>query len=521
MKKFKAFLILILSFVNISTSRSMEITDLDGTISEDFHHSQITQKFPSNIDLDFNPGLTSTTPNGTISPNPQLTENDNLVSEELNKISIAYMHTFKNDLNEISDKFLIGKCIASLCGFGAGVPFIQGALEAGKYYGVPGLGYCFATATVLYAGGIAAWTIWELIEKCEPTRGGLGLHEDEQPKNRLAKIAGSFVLGVLTSAPQVYLAYTYNSVKGMAIMNFCYESILRSLGVYKFISSINKNKLYPICQDATIKNLGLQAIDLSRVYFLRLHKEKNTLELALSLENCTTPKELYDYLSSTELFILDDERQIMPYYFMEGIPRKVVQAVSLIFPLGGALVNSVLAYKGFNLLTNNTVILPILATSSVFPTFILDAFATVEVVGGIFDVVYSFRHEVLPHEYFQAFYPKTKKIIIATSLLLGVSSAGGGIYLLLDSLNGTFLEPVKYVFTALAATTIVKFGVYAVANTLMNFGTVITKKIDKASSYTFDCLKKLDNLWNLVWESEPEPVQDFLDQIHSNYGPEK
>lgn len=442
---------------------------------------------------------------------------DDLSVNELSRISQAYIAAFKDEHNsDGSSNFFILKGLISICGFGAGIPFIEGALDAGKFYGLPDLGYLFATATVLYSGGIAAWTIWELIENCESPRGGLSFYADRDLKYKLGKTGLSLALAALTSAPTVYLAYKFNTVKGLAIMSLCYECILRSLGFYKFITSLNRKKINTICEDQSNKKFCLEVVDLSKAYFLNLHHRLNASELALLLERYHNPRDLYLFLSSPsshDQVPLLSERQMMPYYFANGVPRKIAQYASLIFPSSGALVNSILAYKAFNLLTDNTAVLFILAGASVFPTFVLDSFATQEVAGGIFDGIYSLKYNVLPSEYFQAFHPKIKKAIIITAVILGVSSAGGGIYLLLDSLDNTFLGSTRYLFTALAAVTTVKFGAYAVTNTLMNFGTVITKKIKTSTSYTFDCLRKLGNLRNLIWESGQEQTQQFLDEV--------
>lgn len=116
---------------------------------------------------------------------------------------------------------------------------------------------------------------------------------------------------------------------------------------------------------------------------------------------------------------------------------------------------------------------------------------------------------------FWFFNPKLKKMIITGSLALSVVATGVGVYVILDNLDDTFLSPAKYFFTSLAALSAVKFGTYTIANTVMNFGSVVVKHFKKATAYTFDCLKKLGNVRNLVWESNINFVEEFLSGLGS------
>lgn len=436
------------------------------------------------------------------------------LSREPNIISRAYIGAFKDDLDESSSKLLIVKCLASLGGFGAGISGIAAALQAGEYYGSNSLGYFFAASTVLYTGGVAAWAIWDLIEGFQSPQSNLRLNDDKPTKARLIKIASSLILGVFSSTPQVYVAYKYNTVKGIAALGFFYEWVFRSLGFYKFISPITMKKKIDIFELDMIKNQGLECIDQSKVHFLRLHKESNGSDFIFTLKNVNNPRELYSFLNSSPQQDLSTmmTQDVLPYYFKNGIPRKVTQYSALIFPLAGAFVNGVLTYKGISLITDNTTGLVILTGMSVLPTLVLDSFATKQVAGGIFDALYSCKSKVLPSDYFEFFNPKIKKIIIGSAIALSVSATGVGIYVILDNLEGTFLSPAKYVFTALAAISAVKFGSYAITNTLMNFGSVLTKQIKKTSAYTFNCLKKLNSIRDLIWESDTVTVENFLNE---------
>lgn len=323
--------------------------------------------------------------------------------KEYNPISHGYIQAFKDDEDEDSIKCLIFKYIASLGGFGAGIPGIAAALQAGEYYNSEMLGYLFSAATVLYTGGVMSWAIWEFIESSQSPQHHLKVDNDKKLNgSKISKIVGAFFLGALSSTPAVYVAYKYNTVKGIAVISFFYEWMFRSLGFYKFISPIKMEKSTTMCASNAVKYQGMEYVDQSKIHLLRLYQEGNGEGLLLPLKNLETPHEIYSYLSSTtsEQTLNTRTGEILPYYYKNGIPRKIMQYSALIVPLGGAFVNGVLTYKGFNLITQNESALVILTSISVLPTFILDSFATKQIAGGIFDAVYSCKTQVRPSDYF-------------------------------------------------------------------------------------------------------------------------
>ncbi|MBY0272930.1 MAG: hypothetical protein K2X02_05930 [Alphaproteobacteria bacterium] len=440
---------------------------------------------------------------------------ESILPNDFTIIAHTYVQAFRDEGDENSKTSLVLKCIASLGGFGAGIPGIAAALQAGEYYGSSTLGYVLAASTVLYTGGVACWAIWEFIESAQTSQNTIRLNNDAPLASKVGKTVGSLVLGVFSCTPAVYLAYKYNTVKEIIALSFFYEWIFRALGFYKFLSPIKIKKSYDICEDNTIKNKGVEYIDQSKVHFLRLQRENNETEIPLALKNSNTPNELYSYLNPAfSQQDLSAQQDILPSHYARGIPRKLTQYAALVFPFAGAFVNGVLTFKGFSLITDNTAALAILTGISVLPMLVLDSFATKQVAGGIFDAMYSCRSRVLPSDYFESFHPHLKKAIIAGAVTVSVAASGVVIYFILDNLEGTFLSPVKYVFTALAAVSSIKFGSYAITNTLMNFGTVLTKQIKKTSTYTFNCLKKLDGLRNLIWEADTPTVETFVKEVN-------
>lgn len=446
---------------------------------------------------------------------------DDKTPDTFHKISHYYMSAFQNISDESNGKFLAFKYISSLgIGFGAGIPLVGAALKAGAYYGSSGLGYYLASSTILCTGGIASWMIWDLIDNAQDVINGSRQPSDNSLVNHKRRIKGivigalSIILGGLSTAPEVYSAYKYNEIKEMAIVSFVYEIIPRTLGFYKFISSINsKIENRGSSEETVIKEEGREIIDLTKMYFLKLSKEKGTENIA-SLVEQDTPNKVYSFLSTYAHQDLEEhEREILPQYYAKGVPRKVTQYSSLIFPIANACVNTVLTYKGYNLITDNLFLLVPLTTISVLPILVLNGYGTIEVSGGLFDKIYSARHGIASSDFFGTFYPKIKTMFIAGSIILATSASGSGIYIILDNLEGTFLSSTKYLFITLAITSSITFGSYAITSTLTNYGEVIVKHFRKSTSYVFNCLKKLENIKNRIVNYSTELIKEFIGEV--------
>lgn len=432
-----------------------------------------------------------------------------------NEISFCYVNSFKNTLNEESLCEYM-KFSAALCGLGAGVPYIGTSLKAGNYYGSRILGYYLTGSTFFLLGGVSAWSILGLMETCHNQKNIF--YESENCKIKIGKTLGSLALGVLSSIPPVYVAYKYNSIKEMAAISFIYEGLIRSFGFYKLISGIKdiKGEVLNCIESTTelkeIKTKALEVISLSKINFINRSSSLPIMELQFF----ESPNEIYSYLNTS--FEDNLKTQILPQYYAGGIPRKLAQCISMIFPIGGVFVNFILAYKGINILTDNTMILILLGSASVLPTFILDAYATKEVAGGIFDLVYQCKtiKDIPSSDYFGATYPKTKKIIILGSLIIASSSAAVSSYILLDNLEDTFLDSSKYFFLLLNTVTAIKFGTYGLATTFLDLGEVLLSKLKNGASYSYNCLRKLSDVSNLIQNSSFSSINSFLNGIYNN-----
>ncbi len=421
-----------------------------------------------------------------------------------NEISLLYRKCFEQDLE---NKCRSIKYLSSLLGFGAGVPYMASSLKAGEYYGSRILGYYFCTSTILFSGGISAWAIWELLEDCDIETSSTRCN----PK--LGKALGSVVLGALSSIPQVYIAYKYNAVKEIAAVSFVYEGVIRALGFNKAIGGIKRAVLKcKTSPDLKIReNKALEVIETSQAGLIALRRYD--LPLNEELQRLSVSKDIYSYLSDP--LTLTDTNITLPQHYASGIPRRFVQYAALIFPTGGAFVNFILAYKGINLLIENHVAVSLLSVISISPTFILDSYATKKIAGSCFDVLYNIKNNQnrIDLDYFESFYPKTKKIMLASAFIFAASSTMASAYVALDNLEDTFLDSGKYFFMSLTAITAVKLGSFGIAQTLLNFGGAFLGKFKKSASYTYTCLKKLSALKERIRNTNPVVVHEFLAEV--------
>lgn len=446
---------------------------------------------------------------------------ETLLSNELDNISRSYILSFRGrNLEESNQCFLFFKYLTSLIGgVGASFPVVGVALTIGKHYNSSLLGYYLATTSALSAAGISSWMIWELIDNA---RNLFKSHQSQSAwcsgnieflkKTGITLLA--VVLGIFSTVPDVYANFQYSQIKGMFLLSFLYEAIPRTLGFFKFFSSVSCKSCSPCqSQENVLKDRALQIIDLSKSNFLKIVKEDDVETVTLNLEGFTTPREIYAYLSNGYLSqdLIDEE--ILPNHYYKGTPRILTQVVSLIFPIGTAFASIVLAYKGFKLLTDNPVLLGILSSFSIFPSVIVSSSGIIQVAGGLFDKIYSCRSKLSSKDFFDTFYPKTKLVFIGTSLLLASSAAIGGAYIIVDSLENTFLSPTKYVFSSLAVLSGITFGTYAITTSLMNFGEAILKKCLNGANYVLGCLNKLDKLRNLVNNSNPDELNNFVTEM--------
>lgn len=493
---------LFLSIINTSLSQGMQF-DID----DEENNSSITLS-PVNIKDDEKDNSTSV----LLSSDEKTT-----LVDKTNPISNSYVLAFREDIEESSARCLGAKyAVSLLAGIGPIIPQIAIALKIGEYFKSPWLGYTLIGTTILSIEGITAWLVWELIDD---TQKLIKKSKQSQPNQVNRRSCGkyikgigigglSLILGALSSAPDVYKTYKYNSIKEFAIISFIYDTIPRTIGFYKFFSTIDTT-VSKICEkESIVKNKGVQVVDFTEAYFINQCKEKGIKDVSNTLKNYDTPSEIYSHLSSNFQQVASEET--LPNYYGKGIPRKIVKLLALAFPLGSAGFNMVLAYKGWNLFIDNQVALGLLSVFSVLPTFALSSHVVMEAAGNLFDKIYLCRSKVPFSSYFETFHPKTRKAFIGFSVLLGAANSLTGFFLIADNLQGTILSPAKYLFAALAVTTDLTFGSYTVYSTLINYGEAIKKKCNKGASYMLGCLKKLRDVKDSIVNSTVEFVKGFL-----------
>lgn len=436
------------------------------------------------------------------------------LADRHNDISNYFVEAFNDDLSENFYKYLALKYVTSFVGgFGPCIPQMAIALSAGKYYGSSLLSYFLFGATMLYIEGITTWMILEFIEDAQkivnaskPTHANFGFCS-----MKFIKAAGvgfsSLLLGAISSAPDVYRTYKYNKIKSLSIISFIYDTIPRTLGFYKLFSSLNFESIKLCEEENPIKLKEKQFINLSKVYFLNKCKEKGVADVSLSLKNCTTLNEIYAYLSSNQSLNLSEETLLQYRKFKST--KEIIKYLILIFPLTSVSFNMILAYKGYNMLIDDQVLLILLSGFSVIPSFFLSKYVMMNACDNFFDKIYSYKFQIPSSNYFETFYPKINLSFISVSLLLGTSVTLSGFYVTCDNLENTPLKSAKYVFAILGGVTDMMFGSYAIYTTLINFAEVI-KKINKESSYILSCLKKLEDVYNSIKHSSLDLPEEFV-----------
>lgn len=451
-------------------------------------------------------------------------DEETILTNRVSALSNFYVLAFKEDVEEDNSKFLAFKYITSLvAGIGPIIPQIAIALRVGEYYDSPVLGYCLIGATILSIEGITAWLLCELIDDAYKLVKTTKQYQINSSVCNLQSIKEmgigvvSLVLGALSSAPDVYKTYKYNDIKEFAIISFIYDTIPRTIGFYKFFSSLTslKSKLNRACnnEESILEKKATSFIDFSKAYFINECRKNGAIDVCDTLKNYETSSEVY---SSLVPDLSQNFMEETSYAYGKGIPRTAVEYLALIFPLASATFNMVLAYRGYELLIDNPVAISLLSGFSVLPTFVLSSYVIKQAAGSLFDKFYLCRSSVPLSDYFSVFHPKISAAFISTAFLLGTATSVSGFYLIADNMEDTFLKPVKYAFAALAVGTDLTFGSYTIYSTFTNFGEVIKAQCNKGASYALNCLKKLGEVRDSIINSSADAIANFVNEINSH-----
>lgn len=417
-----------------------------------------------------------------------------------NSISNRFLASFQDYLEEgISRGEVIKYIICFVGGVGPFIPQIAISQTIGRNYNSKLIEYTLIGASAVSIEAITSWMIWELIDDTKSLITATKKDEASpiSRKYNVLKSVGiglsSLVLGILSSAPDVYVKYQYNNIKWLTLISLVYDSIPRVIGFYKLFSSLQLDTIKRIYKEPEIdERHAIQVIDISTAYFLQKCKEEGVEGVSQSLSFFTTPKDAYSYITSNthpNLGELDAPRDCA-----KGIPRKGIKGLSLLLPVASATFNIAMAYKGFKLLVDNDGALFLLSTFSVMPAFLLSSYVVMESAGNVFDKTYLLKSKTPSPDYFTNFHPRINMVLLGTSLMLASVTSFSSFNIIADSLAGTILDPVKYGIAALAVGTDFTFGTYAIYSTFKRYGEIIAKKFNKGTPYVINCTKKLSAL---------------------------
>lgn len=446
-------------------------------------------------------------------------EESNLVVRS-NALSTAYIHAFQDNNGARISKYQIFKYAVCLIGaVGPIIPQLVIPRLIGEEYDSKFLGYLLTGTTILTIEGIASWMIWELITDTEKLVKATREHQANKGFCNLLSIKEvglgvlSLILGVFSSAPDVYKTYKYNSIKEFAIISFIYDSIPHTIGFYKLLSSLNSRRIKKVCgQENSAEQKGTKLVNVSKAYFLDKCDKSSPEEVASSLDTLTTPAQIYSYLTTGVDSTIAKEDS--PEYFAKGIPRKIVQCLSIIPPLSTAVgLSMVFSYNGYSLFIEDQTSLIFLSTFSVLPAFLLNTYVITRAAGNLFDKLYSCKSKVPSTEYFTYFHPKLNATFVLGALALGTATSVSGFFLITDNLEGTILSPVKYLLASFAVGTDLTFGTYTIYNTMRRYGEVIKEKLNRGASYIFSCLRKLTEVSSSFASHDANEIETFIHEF--------
>ena len=438
----------------------------------------------------------------------------------INGISKLYVTAFQEDLENGTSwskalKYII--CLGG--GLGPFIPQIVIAKTIGENFDSDLLGYALIVTSAISIEAITSWMIWELIDDTNDLiksmrrdKAYAGTCNCSIIKSAIIGSA-SLLLGVLSSAPDVYIKYEYNDIKWFALISLVYDSIPRVIGFYKFFSSLKLDKINRILKTQNVEECNAsKIINISKANFLQKCKENGIESVCESLRNCTSPSEIYSYLTSNVPLNLQEENSARDS--AKSLSRKGIKYFSIILPTASATFNIAMAYKGFKLILDNEPVLGLLSAFSVMPTFFLSSYVVMEAVENVFDKIHLWRSRIPSSDYFTSFHPKVNLILLVTSLLLASATSFANFNLISDNLEDTILEPIKYGIAALSVGTDFTFGAFIIYTILKRYGEILYKKFSPVgTSYVINCAKKLNELGNSFVNFGSNFIRGFIYDI--------
>jgi hypothetical protein len=346
------------------------------------------------------------------------------------------------------------KVFTILYGATGGIPYISACCNAGQ--GIPFLCITFATGNVIASGAATIWAGLRIIEYFDP----ISKEEKEilHSSSSCCALKHTFcnVLGILASIPGTYSVYKYNlgALRFLVVPGFLNNYIFSTSGYYEIT---NSNSMFQQIlskfqrKDAVVK--ASNEIKENITYHVQNHVIPSIIKNVearnhLFMEDTAN----FDITNSVKGFI--KKASSLRYYlnateppekWKRGCPRKSTQAASLVFPMGGAIVNYYLGYEAANLLVDSAVFCNCFSIMVIIPNFMLDVLSSTSTASSLFDSIYNKAKKKESVSFMSTFYPKLNMIIPFASVTLASLSVTGGWVVSRDAVTNSVFKDLVYV----------------------------------------------------------------------------
>lgn len=453
-----------------------------------------------------------------------LSQPDLLVQSDLLNPLIPYIHRYVVEEQQIEEssylrKMRLGiKVFTILYGATGGVPYISATCNAGQ--GIMFLCASFATGNVIASGGSTIWAGLRITEYFDPiSKEEKEILHTRAPCSALKHVACN-VLGILASIPGTYSVYKYNlgNLKFLVIPGFLNNYIFSTSGYYEIV---NPNSMF---QQVLSKFKRKDTIDKeSDEIKERLINHIRNHVIPSIINDSEARKNLFEGTSSTgsikdfigKLFSLKYPSNIIepPEKWKGGYPRKITQGMSLIFPLGNAVVNYFLGYETANLLIESPIFCNVFSAMVVTPNFMLDVLSSTSTASNFFDVIYNKAKKRNSANVMSSFYPRLNLAIPVVSVALACLSVTGGWVVSHDAIVNSELKSLVYILPTVVFISNAISQSFQVRDLLYDTINYFSTFRKDSAGETISKINKLEKFTSIISNCVPSIFYDFWNNV--------